>query len=205
MEGGQQTAEVKSHGHFWLEIAIAVVLGATAVTTACRSSGSNRVARTRAKSRNSLRSRLSRSLSRTMSPARNRSSSSACRLRASCSTELRIDANSAAARVDDDLVSRSLFESSARTTALVLRKLAGVGGPGTLFLPTALFACLALVLAGSAAGGDRPPFAGAYVGTVTGTAVAYTGELTVGVEPLVVKRIVAPGVAQLMVTDRLPA
>ena len=50
----------------------------TAVTTACRSSGTNWVARTRAKSRNSLSSRLSRSLSRTMSPARNRSSSSAC-------------------------------------------------------------------------------------------------------------------------------
>jgi alginate O-acetyltransferase complex protein AlgI len=38
------------------------------------------------------------------------------------------------------------------TTALVLRKLAGAGGPGTLFLPTALFACLALVLAGHAVG-----------------------------------------------------
>jgi len=32
-----------------------------------------------------------------------------------------------------------------------------------------LSALVALVLVGSAAGGDRPPFAGAYVGTVTGT------------------------------------
>lgn len=34
MEAGQHAPEVHEHGNFWLEIAIAVVLGLTAVTTA---------------------------------------------------------------------------------------------------------------------------------------------------------------------------